>query len=220
MARSFAGSPLAVRSSGAVDSCFAAHARRALRRRDVRHEPRRRRCGACRFRRRVVHLRGRRPSAVPGGAARRIARAADARAATSSPARRARPTRSPTRMPTPLPPCSPRPASPPPMSLAAGVHGQTVRHCPEEGWTLQLNNAARVAERAGRDGRRRLSQPRRRRRRTGRAARSRVSRGAVRARRRRPRRRQHRRHRQSHGLCRRAAISPPCAVSTPAPATC
>jgi anhydro-N-acetylmuramic acid kinase len=33
--------------------------------------------------------------------------------------------------------------------LAAGVHGQTVRHCPEEGWTLQLNNPARVAERAG-----------------------------------------------------------------------
>jgi len=33
--------------------------------------------------------------------------------------------------------------------LAAGVHGQTVRHRPEEGWTLQLNNPARVAERAG-----------------------------------------------------------------------
>jgi anhydro-N-acetylmuramic acid kinase len=32
---------------------------------------------------------------------------------------------------------------------AAGVHGQTVRHRPEEGWTLQLNNAARVAERTG-----------------------------------------------------------------------
>jgi anhydro-N-acetylmuramic acid kinase len=33
--------------------------------------------------------------------------------------------------------------------LAAGVHGQTIRHCPEEAWTLQLNNPARVAERAG-----------------------------------------------------------------------
>ena len=32
--------------------------------------------------------------------------------------------------------------------VAAGVHGQTVRHRPDEGWTLQLNNAARVAERA------------------------------------------------------------------------
>src|SRR5580765_395939 len=32
---------------------------------------------------------------------------------------------------------------------AAGVHGQTLRHCPDEGWTLQLNNPARVAERAG-----------------------------------------------------------------------
>lgn len=32
---------------------------------------------------------------------------------------------------------------------AAGVHGQTVRHRPERGWTLQLNDAARVAERAG-----------------------------------------------------------------------
>jgi len=33
--------------------------------------------------------------------------------------------------------------------VAAGVHGQTVRHAPVEGWTLQLNNAARVAEKAG-----------------------------------------------------------------------
>ena len=32
---------------------------------------------------------------------------------------------------------------------AAGVHGQTLRHHPDEGWTLQLNNAARVAELAG-----------------------------------------------------------------------
>src|SRR5512139_3064868 len=32
---------------------------------------------------------------------------------------------------------------------AAGVHGQTIRHRPAEGWTVQLNNAARVAERAG-----------------------------------------------------------------------
>jgi anhydro-N-acetylmuramic acid kinase len=33
--------------------------------------------------------------------------------------------------------------------IAAGVHGQTVRHRPEEGWTLQLNNPSRVAERTG-----------------------------------------------------------------------
>jgi len=33
--------------------------------------------------------------------------------------------------------------------VAAGVHGQTLRHCPHEGWTLQLNNPARVAERSG-----------------------------------------------------------------------
>lgn len=32
--------------------------------------------------------------------------------------------------------------------VAAGVHGQTVRHRPHEGWTLQVNNPARVAERA------------------------------------------------------------------------
>ncbi len=32
--------------------------------------------------------------------------------------------------------------------VAAGVHGQTVRHRPAEGWTLQINNPARVAERA------------------------------------------------------------------------
>lgn len=30
--------------------------------------------------------------------------------------------------------------------IAAGVHGQTVRHRPHEGWTTQVNNAARVAE--------------------------------------------------------------------------
>ena len=33
--------------------------------------------------------------------------------------------------------------------VAAGVHGQTIRHRPEEGWTAQINNAARVAERTG-----------------------------------------------------------------------
>lgn len=33
--------------------------------------------------------------------------------------------------------------------IAAGVHGQTLRHRPDRGWTLQLNNPARVAERAG-----------------------------------------------------------------------
>jgi anhydro-N-acetylmuramic acid kinase len=33
--------------------------------------------------------------------------------------------------------------------VAAGVHGQTVRHAPDEAWTLQLNNPARVAEAAG-----------------------------------------------------------------------
>jgi len=32
---------------------------------------------------------------------------------------------------------------------AAGVHGQTLRHRPDEGATLQLNNPARVAEKAG-----------------------------------------------------------------------
>jgi len=32
---------------------------------------------------------------------------------------------------------------------AAGVHGQTLRHRPDEGYTLQLNNPARVAELAG-----------------------------------------------------------------------
>jgi len=32
--------------------------------------------------------------------------------------------------------------------VAAGVHGQTVRHRPQEGFTVQLNNAARIAEHA------------------------------------------------------------------------
>jgi anhydro-N-acetylmuramic acid kinase len=32
--------------------------------------------------------------------------------------------------------------------VAAGVHGQTVRHRPEQGYTVQINNPARVAERA------------------------------------------------------------------------
>ena len=30
--------------------------------------------------------------------------------------------------------------------VAAGVHGQTIRHRPDEGWTVQLNDPARVAE--------------------------------------------------------------------------
>src|SRR4029450_7438067 len=30
--------------------------------------------------------------------------------------------------------------------VAAGVHGQTIRHRPQEGWTSQLNNPSRVAE--------------------------------------------------------------------------
>ncbi|MFO1281054.1 MAG: anhydro-N-acetylmuramic acid kinase [Burkholderiales bacterium] len=33
--------------------------------------------------------------------------------------------------------------------VAAGVHGQTIRHRPERGWTVQINDAARVVERAG-----------------------------------------------------------------------
>lgn len=33
--------------------------------------------------------------------------------------------------------------------VAAGVHGQTVRHQPQDGWTVQLNNAARVVELTG-----------------------------------------------------------------------
>jgi anhydro-N-acetylmuramic acid kinase len=32
---------------------------------------------------------------------------------------------------------------------AAGVHGQTVRHRPDAGWTIQLNDPARIAERLG-----------------------------------------------------------------------
>jgi anhydro-N-acetylmuramic acid kinase len=32
--------------------------------------------------------------------------------------------------------------------VAAGVHGQTLRHRPDRGWTLQLNNPARVVERS------------------------------------------------------------------------
>jgi anhydro-N-acetylmuramic acid kinase len=32
--------------------------------------------------------------------------------------------------------------------VAAGVHGQTVRHRPEQGFTVQINNPSRVAERA------------------------------------------------------------------------
>ena len=43
----------------------------------------------------------------------------------------------------------PAPASRAADVVAAGVHGQTVRHRPDEGWTLQLNNPARVAERTG-----------------------------------------------------------------------
>lgn len=34
---------------------------------------------------------------------------------------------------------------------AVGIHGQTIRHRPEQGWTLQLNNPALVAELSGLD---------------------------------------------------------------------
>ena len=51
----------------------------------------------------------------------------------------------PTRSPTPCARQASRPAPSPPV----GVHGQTLRHRPDEGWTLQLNNPARVAERTG-----------------------------------------------------------------------
>ena len=34
---------------------------------------------------------------------------------------------------------------------AVGVHGQTVRHCPSEAWSTQLNHPARVAEHLGVD---------------------------------------------------------------------
>jgi anhydro-N-acetylmuramic acid kinase len=33
--------------------------------------------------------------------------------------------------------------------VAVGVHGQTVRHRPDQRWTIQLNDPARVAERTG-----------------------------------------------------------------------
>jgi anhydro-N-acetylmuramic acid kinase len=33
--------------------------------------------------------------------------------------------------------------------VAAGVHGQTIRHRPHEAWTIQVNDPARVAEQAG-----------------------------------------------------------------------
>jgi anhydro-N-acetylmuramic acid kinase len=38
---------------------------------------------------------------------------------------------------------------PPSALAAAGVHGQTIRHRPERGWTVQLNDPARIAERTG-----------------------------------------------------------------------
>ena len=121
------------------------------------------------------------------------------RAPTSSRARRGPRTRWPTCMPTRSPRCSAPAASRAADVVAAGVHGQTVRHRPDEGWTLQLNNAGARRRARRHDGRRRFPQPRRRRRRAGRAAGARrstprCSRGRTRA----PRRRQHRRHRQPH----------------------
>ena len=112
---------------------------------------------------------------------------------------------------------SPTPASAPHDVVAAGVHGQTVRHRPDEGWTraAQQRRARRRAR--GRDRRRRLPQPRHRGGRAGRAAGAGVPRGAVRRRGRASRDRQHRRHRQHH---RPAAATAPCAASTPVRATC
>ena len=70
-------------------------------------------------------------------------------ATTSSRARCAPPTRWPTPTRTRSMPHSAGPASPATDVVAAGVHGQTLRHRPDEGWTLQLNNPARIAERTG-----------------------------------------------------------------------
>ena len=81
---------------------------------------------------------------------------------------------------------------------AIGVHGQTIRHRPELGYTLQLANPARLAERDRPHRGGRFSQSRRRRRRSGSAAGAGVSRGGVR--RRRPPSCDHQswRHRQHH----------------------
>ncbi len=100
---------------------------------------------------------------------------------------------------------------------AAGVHGQTLRHRPDLGITVQLNNAARVAEKAGMMRRRRFPEPRRRGRRAGRAAGAGVPRGTVCASRSPSRRRQRRRHCEHDGPAARTAR---CAASIPDRATC
>ena len=81
---------------------------------------------------------------------------------------------------------------------AIGVHGQTVRHRPEKGYTRQINNPALLAEMTQHRRDRRLPQPRRRRRRSGRAARAGLPRNGVRREGRDARRLQSRRHQQYH----------------------
>ena len=86
--------------------------------------------------------------AFPTDLRARTARAAGAAAPTRSCARRAPPTRWPTSTRMRCAACASRRASRAHDVVAAGVHGQTVRHRPHEGWTLQINNPARVAEHA------------------------------------------------------------------------
>ena len=123
---------------------------RSLRRRDVRHEPRRRRRGRRRFRRRRRPARARLPRTLPFTAALRdelLALQAPCADELARAARAANRARRPLRATRSSSACRGRGRRDRRDVVAAGVHGQTIRHRPDEGWTLQLNNPARVAER-------------------------------------------------------------------------
>ena len=77
-------------------------------------------------------------------------------------------------------------------SAAIGCHGQTVRHRPDRGFTIQLDDAARLAELTRHRRRRRLPPPRHGGRRPGRAAGPCLPRGGLPAPRSRARHREHR----------------------------
>ena len=112
-------------------------------------------------------------------------------------------------------------ASPPSAVTALGAHGQTVRHDPQRGYTIQLLNGARLAEATGIDTVSGPAQRRHRRRRPGCAAGAGLPRAGVRRRHSQAGDRQHRRHRQHHRARARRPrqMRPPSSATTPALAT-
>ena len=166
-----------------ADSHSRGDAARPLRGRDVRHEPRwrgcrRRRISAatrCRLRRARCHARR-----VSVGAARRTRGAASQRRRRARAAARAANALADLYAMAITDACTAAGVAPHDL-VAAGVHGQTVRHRPEQGWTVAAQQSGAGRRARVRDGGRGFPQSRRRGGRAGRAAGPGISRRGVRS---------------------------------------